>query len=174
MSLELILFLILAVAAIASAVLMITRKNPVTSALYLVFNFFIIAVLYLFLRAQFIAIIQITVYAGAIMVLFLFVIMLLNLGDDKLLKWRFNSTKSIAVLLGLALVAETLYVVLNFTSSSGISPNAESVGTVEAIGKILYRNYLFPFEITSILLLAAMVGAIFLAKKKFSEGSEGE
>ncbi len=174
MNLELIVFLVLAVAAIASAILMITRKNPVTSALYLVFNFFIIAILYLFLRAQFIAIIQITVYAGAIMVLFLFVIMLLNLGDDKLLKWKLNSTKTIAFLMGLALLAEILFYVTNFTSGSSLSSNAESIGTVESIGKTLYAGYLFPFEITSILLLAAIVGAIYLSKKKSSEGSDGE
>ena len=167
MNFELIVFLVLAAAAIASAILMITRKNPVTSALYLVFNFFIIAVLYLFLRAQFIAIIQITVYAGAIMVLFLFAIMLLNLGDDKLLKWKLNSGKSIAALLAIALLVEILYFVMNFTSTSELSPKADSMGTVEAIGKVLYSSYLFPFEITSILLLAAIVGAIFLAKKKF-------
>ncbi len=167
MNLELILFLVLAAAAIASAVLMITRRNPVTSALYLVFNFFIIAVLYLFLRAQFIAIIQITVYAGAIMVLFLFVIMLLNLGDDKLLKWKLTSGKSVAALLGVAMLLEILYFVTGFNSTPGISPNSESMGTVESIGKVLFNNYLFPFEMTSILLLAAIVGAILLAKKKF-------
>ncbi len=174
MNLELIVFLILAAAAIVSAILVITRKNPVTSALFLVFNFFIIAVLYLFLRAQFIAIIQITVYAGAIMVLFLFVIMLLNLGDDKLLKWKLNSKRTIATLMGLALLAEILFYVMSFTSTSGLSPRAESTGTVESIGKILYSGYLFPFEITSILLLAAIVGSIFLAKKRSSESPDGE
>ena len=174
MNLELIAFLILAAAAIVSAVLMITRKNPVTSALYLVLNFFIIAVLYLFLRAQFIAVIQITVYAGAIMVLFLFVIMLLNLGDDKLLKWKLNSKRTIATLMGLALLAEILFYVMSFTSASGMSQGAESTGTVESIGKILYNGYLFPFEITSVLLLAAIVGAIFLAKKQPSESPDGE
>ena len=167
MNLELILFLVLAAAAVSSAILMITRRNPVTSALFLVFNFFIIAVLYLFLRAQFIAIIQITVYAGAIMVLFLFVIMLLNLGDDKLLKWKLTSGKSVATLLGIALLIEILYFVLNFTSRSVMSPKSDSMGTVESIGKVLFNNYLFPFEMTSILLLAAIVGAIMLAKKKF-------
>ncbi len=174
MNLELVVFLILAAAAVVSAILVITRKNPVTSVLYLVFNFFIIAILYLFLRAQFIAIIQITVYAGAIMVLFLFVIMLLNLGDDKLLKWKLNSKRTIASLIGLVLLAEILYYVVNFVSASSLAPGSESMGTVGAIGKILYRNYLFPFEITSILLLAAMVGAIFLAKKRFTEGSDGD
>ena len=169
MNVELIVFLILAAAAIVSAVLMITRKNPVASALYLVFNFFIIAVLYLFLRAQFIAVIQITVYAGAIMVLFLFVIMLLNLGEDKLLKWKLNSKRTIASLLGLVLLAEIQYYVMNFTSTSGMSPQSASMGTVESIGKVLYASYLFPFEITSILLLAALVGAIFLAKRKLEQ-----
>lgn len=167
-------FLVLAAAAIASAILMITRRNPVTSALYLVFNFFIIAVLYLFLKAQFIAIIQITVYAGAIMVLFLFVIMLLNLGEDKLQRWKLNSGKSIALLVGIALVLEVLYFVLNFTSNVGMSPDAETIGTVEAIGKVLYTGYLFPFEVTSLLLLTAIVGAIFLARRKPAGESEGE
>ncbi len=174
MNLELVVFLILAVAAVASAILVITRKNPVTSALYLVLNLFIIAILYLFLRAQFIAIIQITVYAGAIMVLFLFVIMLLNLGDDRLLKWKLNSKRTIALLLGLALLGEILYYVMSFVTMSGLSPNSESMGTAESIGKILYSNYLFPFEVTSILLLAAIVGAIFLAKRRISEGPDGE
>lgn len=166
MNLELIFFLLLATAAIVSAILMITRRNPVTSALYLVLNFFCIAVLYLLLRAQFIAIIQITVYAGAIMVLFLFVIMLLNLGEDNLAKWKLTSSKLVAVLLGAAMLAEVLYFVIYFTSSSVISPKAESLGTVESIGKILFSDYLFPFEITSLLLLVAIVGAIFLASKK--------
>jgi len=166
LNLELIFFLLLATAAIVSAILMITRRNPVTSALYLVLNFFCIAVLYLLLRAQFIAIIQITVYAGAIMVLFLFVIMLLNLGEDNLAKWKLTSSKLVAVLLGAAMLAEVLYFVIYFTSSSVISPKAESLGTVESIGKILFSDYLFPFEITSLLLLVAIVGAIFLASKK--------
>lgn len=174
MTLELIAFLVLAAASIVSAILMITRRNPVSSALYLVLNFFIIAVLYLFLKAQFIAIIQITVYAGAIMVLFLFVIMLLNLGEDKLQRWTFNSGKSIAVFVGIALMVEVLYFVLNFTSKSAMSANAGSIGTVEAIGKVLYQGYLFPFEMTSLLLLAAIVGAIFLAKRKTSEESAGD
>ncbi len=161
------LFLVLSVAAVVSAILMITRRNPVTSALFLVFNFFIIATLYLFLRAQFIAIIQITVYAGAIMVLFLFVIMLLNLGEDKLLKWRLTSGKTVAVLVGFAMLLEVLQFVTSLTSKSGLSPRAESIGTVESIGKVLFSSYIFPFEMTSMLLLAAIVGAILLAKKKF-------
>ncbi len=174
LNLELIAFLVLAAASIAAAILMITRRNPVTSALYLVLNFFIIAVLYLFLRAQFIAIIQITVYAGAIMVLFLFVIMLLNLGEDKLQTWKLNSGRTIALLVGIAFLVEVLYTVMNFTTNVGMSPSSESIGTVEAIGKTLYTGYLFPFEITSLLLLTAIVGAVFLAKKKITEESAGE
>lgn len=169
MNLELVLFLTLAVAAVTSAILMITRRNPVTSALYLVFNFFVIAVLYLMLRAQFIAVIQITVYAGAIMVLFLFVIMLLNLGEDKLAKWKLTSAKSIAALLGVALLIEILYFAISFTSSSPMPRKAESMGTIEAIGQVLFSKYVFPFEMTSILLLAAIVGAILLAKKNLND-----
>jgi NADH-quinone oxidoreductase subunit J len=166
LNLELVFFFILAAAAVISAVLMITRRNPVSSALYLVFNFFCIAVLYLLLRAQFVAIIQITVYAGAIMVLFLFVIMLLNLGEGSLISWKLNLAKSAAVFLGIAILVEVFYFVGYFSSSPHISPEAESMGTVEAIGKVLFNDYLFPFEITSFLLLAAIVGAILLAKRK--------
>ncbi len=101
------------------------------------------------------------------MVLFLFVIMLLNLGEDKLVKWKMTSGKSVAALLGIAMLIEILYFVMNFSSASGLSPKAESMGTVESIGKVLFSSYLFPFEMTSILLLAAIVGAIMLAKKKF-------
>ncbi len=146
---------------------MITRRNPVASALYLVLNFFVIAVLYLFLRAQFIAIIQITVYAGAIMVLFLFVIMLLNLGDERLSRWKPTTANTVATLLCVAFLIEILYFVRAYTSKGPISSQAETLGTVEAIGKVLFGNYLFPFEITSFLLLAAIVGAVLLAKKKF-------
>ena len=101
------------------------------------------------------------------MVLFLFVIMLLNLGDDKLLKWKLTSGKSVALLLGIAMLIEILYFVTNFTATSALSPKSESMGTVESIGKVMFNSYLFPFGMTSILLLAAIVGAIMLAKKKF-------
>jgi NADH-quinone oxidoreductase subunit J len=164
---ELISFLVVAGVAVASAVLMITRQNPVFSALYLILNFFSIAVLYLFLRAQFIAVIQITVYAGAIMVLFLFVIMLLNLGEGALPKWKFTNRRLLAVILTLTLLAEVVPLFWLAFANRSISPHSEQIGTVEAIGKTLFHEYLFPFEVTSFVLLAAMVGAILLAKKRF-------
>lgn len=166
MNVELISFLIVAAVAVASAILMITRQNPVFSALYLILNFFSIAVLYLFLSAQFLAVIQITVYAGAIMVLFLFVIMLLNLGEGALPKWRFTNRRLLAVTISLALLIEVVPLFWSAFANTSISSRSEQIGTVEAIGRTLFNQYLFPFEATSFVLLAAMVGAILLAKKR--------
>jgi len=169
MNLEVIFFFIIAALALASAIMMITQRNPVKSVLFLIVNFFCLALIYLILHAQFIAIIQILVYAGAIMVLFLFVIMLLNLGDESQLTEKMNYKKSIAYILSGVVLLEILIgtgLPLNLNFSS-ISTKAASIGTVEAIGKSMYTEYLFPFEITSMLLLAAIVGVIVLAKKKF-------
>lgn len=169
MTFELFVFIVLAALALASAVLMITRRNPVMSVLYLVVNFFCLAVLYLMLQAQFIAIIQILVYAGAIMVLFLFVIMLLNLGNEEKLAEKKDYRKIIAVLF--ATGAGAMIFTAVFLPAGGartrMAEQSASLGTVEGIGRSLFRQYLFPFEITSLLLLAAMVGVLILAKKKF-------
>lgn len=148
---------------------MITRKSPVTSVIYLVANFFCISVLYLFLKAQFIAIIQILVYAGAIMVLFLFVIMLLNLQEESKLTENITYKKILSLLL-VVLFLNILSITIYFTFKSKlttIGPNAEQFGTIEYIGKELYTTYSFPFEAISFILLAAIIGAIVLAKKKF-------
>jgi NADH-quinone oxidoreductase subunit J len=171
MSIELIFFFFIAALAIISALLMITRRNPIISVLFLIVNYFCLAVLYLVLHAQFIAIIQILVYAGAIMVLFLFVIMLLNLGDEKSLTEKRDYKKYIALALAVAALIEIL---VGIWLPLGISPSMNSsrsveIGTVEFIGKVLYTDYLLPFEVTSILLLAALVGVIVLAKKKFEQ-----
>ena len=164
MDLELILFVFVALAAVSSAVIMITRSHPVQSVLFLIVNFFCLAVLYLLLHAQFIAIIQILVYAGAIMVLFLFVIMLLNLGGEHRSWERLSIRKIVAYALAMIVLVE-IALGIGITSLSPRPPAAE-VGTVESIGKALYTQYLFPFEVTSMLLLAAMVGVVVLAKKK--------
>ena len=168
MNFETIFFLITAAAAIASALLMVTRRNPIMSVLFLIVNFFCLALIYLILRAQFIAIIQILVYAGAIMVLFLFTIMLLNLGDEQQLTEKVSYRKLVALALSGALFFE---VMMGIALPMGTGPtqlheNAAQIGTVESIGKVLYTEYLFPFEATSILLLAAIVGVVLLAKKK--------
>ncbi len=167
MTVEQILFYCFATGGVLSALLVITRRNPIISALWLITNFFCLAGLYLTLHAQFIAIIQILVYAGAIMVLFVFVIMLLNLGDEERLRERFSWRKVAAGGIGSALVMELTYIFLTRSDPASIDPMpATSVGTVEAIGRQIFTRFLFPFEITSLLLTAAIVGAIVLAKKK--------
>jgi NADH-quinone oxidoreductase subunit J len=167
MTLEEIVFYVLAIGGIISALLVITRRNPIISALFLILNFFCLAGIYLTLHAQFIAVIQIFVYAGAIMVLFVFVIMLLNLGDASKLKDNFSWKKVTAGGIGFGILMEIVYIFLIQTGTSAIDANrATEIGTVEAIGKVLFTRFLFPFEITSLLLTMAIVGAIVLAKKK--------
>ena len=166
---ENIMILLFAILALGSAIMMITRRSPITSALYLIVNFFAISGIYLMLRAQFVAIIQVLVYAGAIMVLFLFVIMLLNLSSEKKLAETITYKKLSAVILGMLLfcsLAITVY--FGFKGKfKTMSPNAETFGAIQSVGKELYTTYSFPFELVSFVLLAAIVGAIVLAQKKF-------
>lgn len=168
MNLESFLFYLLAIVSVSSAVLMVTRRSPVMSVLYLIVNFFALSGLYLTLKAQFIAVIQLLVYAGAIMVLFIFVIMLLNLEDEQRLAEKLSYKKVIAVILAVAMFLEIFYIIGSRTSGKFLtqSDKAAQLGTVENIGKELFTTFLLPFEITSLLLLAAIVGAIVLAKKK--------
>jgi NADH-quinone oxidoreductase subunit J len=168
MSTELILFLILAVVAIATAVGLLVSRNAIYAALFLVLNFITVAVFYLLLGAPFIAMAQITVYAGAIMVLFLFVIMLLgaeNLPETKALPWQ----KPLAYGLALVLAIESVYVILfraNLIAEIIPSDAANEPETLVELGKSLFGQYLLPFEVTSILLLVAMVGAIVLSRRE--------
>ncbi|MBI5475933.1 MAG: NADH-quinone oxidoreductase subunit J [Ignavibacteriales bacterium] len=168
MSIEAILFYLIAISAITSALLMVLQKNPVKSVLFMIVNFFCLAVIYLLLHAQFIAIVQILVYAGAIMVLFLFVIMLLNLGNESLLKEKYNYKRTIAYILSGIILLELIIgisIPLN-NSPAQISADAVKFGSVESIGAELFQNYLLPFEAVSVLLLAAIVGVVVLAKKR--------
>ncbi len=169
MSLDTVFFSLLALSSVVTALLMVTHRNPVMSLLYLIANFFLLAVLYLTLQAQFIAIIQILVYAGAIMVLFLFVIMLLKLGDEQQIQEKLSVKKVIAGGLCLAMFAELglAFSISENHASSIVHPRSEELGTVETIGRSLFTRYVFPFEAISVLLLAAIVGAIVLAKKRF-------
>jgi len=166
---ETLLFLFVAVAAVATAVLMILQRNPVMSAIYLIGNFFCIALLYLTLRAQLLAVLQIIVYTGAIMVLVVFVIMLLNLGDEKKLTEQYDLKRIVGVVVVFGLLLEMLFI-LGFSDGAAVkitqSNEAAVIGTVEQMGKALFGTFLFPFEVTSLLLLAAMVGAVVLAKRK--------
>ncbi len=170
MTLQSFLFYLLAAVSVGSALMMVTRRNPVIAALYLILNFFALGGLYLTLHAQFIAFIQILVYAGAIMVLFLFVIMLLNLGDVKQLSEKISYRKIFAAGLSFALLMELLYIFVYAPSDLPTSrfEQAATIGTVEHIGKQLYTTFLFPFEVTSVLLLAAIVGAVILAKRRLN------
>lgn len=168
-------FVILAVLAIASALGMILNKNTINSALLLVINLVTIAGMYLLLQAQFLAIIQVLVYAGAIMVLFLFVIMLLNVDEEESLFDKFRVKYLIAFLLGVIIFGQILYSLGGITDMlPEISTDMLYVGTVEAVGEVLYTDYLFAFELTAILLTAAVVGALMVAqyKVKKTEASE--
>jgi NADH-quinone oxidoreductase subunit J len=160
-------FVILAVLAIASALAMVSNKNTVNSALFLVLNLLSVAGLYLLLQAQFLAIIQILVYAGAIMVLFLFVLMLLNLDEEQSLFDKFRVKYIVAFLLGVIVFGQIIYSIGGVTDMlPEISPDMEFVGTVEAVGEVMYTEYLMPFEMTAILLTAAVVGALMIAQYK--------
>jgi NADH-quinone oxidoreductase subunit J len=170
MSLELILFVVFGGICAVTAVLVITRINPVISALFLVVNFASLAGLYLILNAQFIAIAQIIVYAGAIMVFFLFVIMLLNPESEK----KFFSQKPFVKIFTVIIVAlvfvQIIYMIFLAQPSEEITKEtARSVnaGTIEQIGRELFTNYVLPFEAAGYLLLAATIGALVIAKKKF-------
>jgi len=169
MSVDLILFLILAVVAIATALGMLFSQNAVYSALFLVLNFASIAVFYLLLGAPFIALSQVSVYAGAIMVLFLFVIMLLGadrLAPAKVLPWQ----RPLAIALAFVLVVEAGYLLLfRSAPAGGIVPPSATFGSPQEVGSMLFNQYLLPFEVTSILLLVAMVGAIVLTKREKGE-----
>jgi NADH-quinone oxidoreductase subunit J len=167
-----VLFWILAVTSVGSAMLVVLNKNPVRSALFLVLNFFVLAVLYLTLSAQFIAAVQVIVYAGAIMVLFLFVIMLLNLGAPELLVEKGGLQAPLAIIMALAFLAA---LTAAGAVSAGLGPSPATAatlregGTVEAVAYGLFdgnKPWLFPFEATSILLLVGIVGAIVLAKRR--------
>lgn len=168
MTLDLILFLSLALIAVASALGMLLSRNAVYSALFLVLNFVTVAVFYLLLGAPFIAMAQITVYAGAIMVLFLFVIMLLGAESlPGIANWRkiwFPGT------LAVILFVEAAYLLIVKARPAGdvLQPEA-AINTMEnlrQLGTSLFSDYLLPFEVVSILLLVAMVGAIILTKKE--------
>lgn len=162
----LIAFFVLALVAVGSALGMLLNKNAVYAALFLILNFATIAVFYLVLGAPFVAMTQVTVYAGAIMVLFLFVIMLL--GAERLpVEGRFDWQKPVAAVFGLLLLAEAAVVI--FFREQLFAPVAaapEGYAPPAEVGMALFQGYLLPFEITAVLLLAAMVGAIVITKKE--------
>ena len=163
MNLTEILFWALAAISLFSAIMVITSKNPVYSVLWLILTFFTISGHYILLNAQFLAIVNIIVYAGAIMVLFLFVIMLMNLNKDtepQKNRWMKMAGAIAGGSLLLVLVAALRDVEAN-TAQVGYG----NIGLIENLGKVLFTDYVVPFEISSILFLSAMVGAVVIGKR---------
>ncbi len=165
MDANLFVFIILSVVAVGSALGMLLNKNAVYSALFLILNFATVAIFYIILGAPFIAMTQITVYAGAIMVLFLFVIMLLGAEELSGGRLKFDWQKPVAGVLAVLLLIELA--VMIFFRESIFKEFAElaDFGTSRNIGEVLFNDYLLPFEITAFLLLAAMIGAIVIAHR---------
>ena len=157
------IFLTLAVISVITALMMVFSRNPVHSVLYLILTFFIIAAQYILLNAQFLAVVHLIVYSGAIMVLFLFVLMLLNLNQDS------EPQKSSAWKISAALTSGLLFITLIGAlkgSSLAAGTDNPSVGLVEDLGRVLFRDFVVPFEIAGILFLAAMVGAVLVGKRE--------
>jgi NADH-quinone oxidoreductase subunit J len=160
------IFAVLALVAIVSAAGVVLFDSPVRAALSLVLNFFTLALMYFTLQAQLLGIVQILVYTGAIMVLFLFVIMLLNLGGMAAKQSRIDAKGVLAILVGAALFGLTLaQVVMSLEGFTSPAAPAD-YGTPQAIGNTLFSAYVWPFEVASVLLLVGIVGSILLAKRR--------
>jgi len=172
MNLSLLLFFVLAFVAVLSAIGLLVSRSAIYAALFLVLNFAAVAVYYLVLGAPFIAMAQVTVYAGAIMVLFLFVIMLLGaerLPPGQALPWQ----RPLAIGLAVVLLAEAGLLLVQRLKITAVllnpAPEVNSSASLVALGKALFQMYLLPFEVTSVLLLVAMIGVIVLAKREKGE-----
>ncbi len=167
-------FYLFGLVALAGAIAFVTRKSPVAAALWLVVVMGALAALYVMLGAEFVGLMQVLVYAGAIMVVFLFVVMLLNLGHPSdLADIRGKWGRMAAGLIGLALVAElmalsrtTLRVDVSLPARSASELASEPGGVIGSVASPMFREYLLAFELTSILLLVALIGAVVLAKKR--------
>jgi NADH-quinone oxidoreductase subunit J len=169
MDLSQIVFYLFAGLAVASSVLMVTRRNPVYAALYLVVTLFAVAGIFVLLDAHFLAALQVVVYAGAILVLFLFVIMLLNLGHAFEPDIRGRFWWAFAAGLGLVLLAELVTVMRGAPErpeADILAPLLEAKGAVAAVAEPLFQSYVVALEVTGILLLVAMVGAVVIAKRR--------
>jgi len=160
---EPVLFILFGAIAVCGAVMVVTRKHPMASALYLILTLFAVAALFVLRQAHFLAAIQVIIYAGAVVVLFVFVIMLINVPEDRLPVERATTVRVLGVLAAGFFILESAVLARRYSMPTG--PAAE-VGTVETVGRALFTDYLLAFEITSVLLLAAVIGAIALAKRK--------
>ena len=165
---ELIVFVVLAPLAVVTALGMVLTRNAVYSALLLVVNFFCLAGFYVLLEAQFVAAVQVIVYAGAIMVLFLFVLMLLGIGNEEAVQETIKGQRPAAVLLTLGLlvaIAGALFAGV-FDAEPASLAAANEGGNVEAVGRLLFTRYTFAFETAGVLLVVAAVGALVLGKRQ--------
>ena len=161
------IFIAASLVAVVSALGMLISRSPVRSALWLILTLFCVAGLYLTLSAEFIAVVQVLVYAGAIMVLFLFVIMLLNLGALPNLE-RVDFKSGVGFVLGVAILTQLVFLgVTAVENIPGPSPDPQATGAASAIAKELFTRYALPFEMIGVLLLVATIGAVMLAKRRF-------
>jgi NADH-quinone oxidoreductase subunit J len=160
---EAVLFILFGAIAVGASIMVVTRKHPLASALYLILALVAVAALFVLRDAHFLAAIQVIVYAGAVIVLFIFVIMLTNVPEERLPVERATAMRVLGVIAVGILILESALIAGMFA----MPRDGESGGgTVEAVGRALFTDYLLAFEITSVLLLGAVVGAITLAKKK--------
>jgi len=168
---EKILFWVMAPVALGSAILMIRARNAVHAALLLVLNFFALAVFYVLLDAHFLAAVQIIIYAGAIMVLFLFVIMLLGVDRREPLEDAIRWQTPAAIVLGMGFVGIAIFTIhstLGGDTFQGLK-QANASGNVQGLGRLLFNRYMFPFEVASILLIVAAIGAMVLGRRRDEE-----
>jgi len=173
-----IVFWIFAPISVASAILMLLQRNAVHAALFLVVNFFTLAVFFLLLGSPFLFVVQIVVYAGAIMVLFLFVIMLLGVDRRESLVERLKAQRPLAIALGVGVAAELFFAVRLGVGLSQRPPGdfdaVNKGGNVQALARVLFRDYFFPFEVTSILLIIAAIAAMVLTRRRMRASPEEE
>jgi NADH-quinone oxidoreductase subunit J len=163
------IFLYFAAVCLTSAILMITRRNPVHSVMFMLLLFFHIAGMFVLLNAEFLAAVQLLVYAGAILILYLFVVMLLHV-DKESSSARANKFWPGMVVFGALIAVELVLLISRGTFPAAIDQTMRLAGTgVRELGEVLYKQYLVPFEIASIILLVGLVGAVMLAKKDVKE-----
>ena len=158
------LFILLSLMGLAGAIMMLVSKNPVHSILWLIIVFFAISGHYVLLNAQFLAIVNIIVYAGAIMVLFLFVVMLMNLNADTEPVKNYRM-QLIGVISGGSLLLVLISALMKIDRQSLVQLKVGDAGLINNLGRVLFTNYVLPFEISSVLFLSAIVGAVVLGKK---------
>jgi NADH-quinone oxidoreductase subunit J len=162
---EQVAFFAFAIPLVFTAGLVVVSKNPMHAAMALVAAFFFLAGIYVLLSAHLVAFLQILVYAGAVMVLFLFVIMLLSLGNEHLEREHYKGMQILGVV-GVVAMTVVLAMAIRDAVGTEVATVAADFGTVKAVGRALFKDYLLPFEATSILLLVAILGSVVVAKEK--------